>query len=269
LSEETGTFVPSLNQLKEIIVEPYRWRGAFYANGAAMLELDSTGLKSQAFAPKESFSFEKTYALLIPHLRSSREINYDNRDGIMFVSFLTADETDPSSFYLRDKDVMRTLMYGLRDKVMPSPDLFPKTHFEGVLTMYPLVPGDMPMPFIYPDYDRKAIAVAEGDTIDWEKRVERERRHPKALRELNGITEIPPEELIPIAEVAAQRKAEYFLAVEAFYGSTAEQDEGGAQASLPSLENEEQEMPSRPWLYVGILSALCAGAVFWLIRRKR
>jgi len=32
---------------------------------------------------------------------------------------------------------------------------------------------------------------------------------------------------------------------------------------------EQSPPPSRPWLYVGILALLCAGGVFWLIRKKR
>ena len=78
LAQERERIPPKLEQVKSITLKtkPAYWIGIFYSNGAAMLELDSTGLKSQAFAPKESFSFEKTYALLIPHLRSSRELNY-------------------------------------------------------------------------------------------------------------------------------------------------------------------------------------------------
>gem|GEM_PF-5935441 len=73
LSEEMDTVIPRLNQLKEIRVSPYRWRGTFYPNGAAKLDGGiGSGSPVKAVAPKGSFSFEKTYALLLPHLCPAR-----------------------------------------------------------------------------------------------------------------------------------------------------------------------------------------------------
>ena len=34
-------------------------------------------------------------------------------------------------------------------------------------------------------------------------------------------------------------------------------------------EDEDTPPSHRPWLYAAILSALCAGAVIWLIRKKK
>jgi len=256
LSEETGTFVPSLNQLKEIIVIPHHnmsWQGTFYPNGAAKFE--GGGSSAKAVAPKKSFSFEQTYALLLPHLRPEQEVNYRSGEDkeFLFVHFCATDKAGSAAFYIRDKDVMRTLMYGLRDKTLPLDGMFSdKDVFESMFAMYPLVPGDEPIPFKYAKYDYKVPRAALEDTGYWQEMEDAMKRYQKARREADGRPEMSPEEERAITEKVAREKAAYILSLQTFA-----EDEGRAQA------------PIRPWLYIGILSALCAGAVFWLIRRKR
>ena len=161
-------------------------------------------------------------------------------------------------FYIEDKQVMRTLMYELRDKVVP----LNRSSFELYLSQYPLVPGDEPSPFSY-GWDEEGYRAAQKtfhgkvssifsppiiltnkeDRQDWE------------------IPEFNKSELIylfgtrrfGLHSISTAIKTQIIAAQEA------------EDVSLPKIPAPL----SRLWLYGGILAVVCAGAVLWLIRKKK
>ena len=122
------------------------WRGDFSSGGSAILiRSGEEFLSGRAVAPDGSFSIKKIHKLIAPHLKRAptdkKEVIYID---FRFDSSLTNRETEVH-FYIENKRVMRKLMHGLRDKVVP----WVKPSFEEFLSQYPLVPGDEPAPFRY------------------------------------------------------------------------------------------------------------------------
>ena len=259
-AEENDWSIPNLNQLKEITVtlHPYSWHGTFYPDGSALLT-GGIGNSVRAVAPKGRISFKKTYALLVPHLRPVQEINYKTGEDtkFLFVGFFAEDKANSASFYIRDKEPMRTLMYGLRDKVVPINDAFSsKAKFESFLTNHPLVPGDKPAPVVYATcYDSfKVTRTAKTDSTALEN------LYGSLEEEQNQHWEMPPSLLSNL--VARGVNLNPAPAAEETQGAVTKAGDRNLTGILaPS---------TRPWrLYSGILAVLCAGVAFWFMRRKR
>ena len=251
-AQERERTPPKLEQVKSITLKtkPSRWVGIFYSNGAASLEwyvgLVSSGFldDTDAIAPRGSFSLKEVYSLLVPRLK---------QDGDPKTTMLVhIDSISQETFfggYLEqteeNKKIVRKLMNRLCNKVVPRH----KETFERLLGKYPLLTGDMPTSRVYKeDPDQIAFRIAEGDTIDWELMESEPKRRIKERRIAEGL---PP----VLTEEEERAIKESIAKSQAFYESLRESQQGKAA--------------SRLWLCVGILSALCAGAVFWLIRRKR
>ena len=257
-AQEEGRIIPNLEQVKSITLNtsPTQWRGTFYPNGAAKLEWGRDGLfeETDAIAPKGSASFEEIYNMLSPRLKQD---GFSSRD--MCVYLRVAGDSPTRAWYLEqteeNKEIARTLLNRLYKKVVPRNE----ENFERLLNEYAFLIGDDPISHIYPkDIQNIAFCAAEADTIDWQAEAENIREFKKAMRAGKGMPDLSPEEeKLAIDEEIARRKAVYEFAKEKLAETTVGQDEGGAQA------------PSRLWLYVGILSALCVGATLWLIRRKK
>ena len=143
----TQNSVPSFDQVHSIEIGHIRqWCGYFYPNGAAKLKHDD-GM--EATAPADSFSFEEVYNLLVPHIKSRDDPHSGKNISVYFWDDeLTAAYYLMTYLRLEDIDTMRTLMYGLLNKVdtaMPATSkIFRKLSFEETLRRYPLVPGDPP-----------------------------------------------------------------------------------------------------------------------------
>jgi len=239
--EGTDMDIPPFNQLESIRMGFGEWNGRFSLDGSGSLGREGD-LMNFAKAPAGAFSFKDIYNLLIPHLHR----NGFNRDT-MFVRLNRSDNHPAGRMFLSDKETMRTLMYGLRDKSVPysSPKLF-----EELLSRHPLVPGDDPTPFTY-DYDDESLEAARHAV--W---------GPPMILDIpfnggmpkNGVAASPPNPETSAPDNAGKETSAEPAVVDAA------QDEGAAQ--MPP--------PSRPWLYVGPLALLSAvGTVFWRIRRKR
>ena len=119
-----------------------RWRGTFWSDGSAWLERvdNSVLIVGLAEAPTGSFSFKKTRNFIKPHL--SQEKDAGAMQARLYFGY---SDTIGRQYYIKDKKVMRKLMHGLRDKVMPHY----RSGFEELLGKYPLVPGDDPAPITY------------------------------------------------------------------------------------------------------------------------
>ena len=164
LMAETEPFEPDFTQLSEISLSfnllP-EWRGRIWSDGRAKLERGPSPLGS-ANAPAESFSLKKIYTLVAPHLKSE----HDDRNGVLQVGFYFGySDTSGKGFFVEDKEVIRTLMYELRDKVVPFAN---REYFEALLSKYPLVPGDEPSPFVYDDQTYAAAFHAIWGFYPWE-----------------------------------------------------------------------------------------------------
>ena len=131
--QEKDNPIPSLDKLSGIMVcYASDWIGRFYSEGSACLFVGSGFISADA--PEGSFSFEEIYTTIVPHLK------LDEDDKSLAVILDEWKDTDLPVFYLADKEVMRKIMHGLCDKVVP----WDKTLFENALRKYPLVPGDPP-----------------------------------------------------------------------------------------------------------------------------
>ena len=134
-SQEANRPIPNINQLEYIsLLSSTLWWAEFRPDGYAKL---GSGSNNSAEAPKGSFSFEEIYNLLVPHLKGT----WDGKSPVMSVRLSVPNQLETRySFYLEDKEVMRKIMHGLCEKVVPRH----KTSFEDALRKHPLVPGDPP-----------------------------------------------------------------------------------------------------------------------------
>ena len=136
--QETVRPVPSLNQLEHISFSSTLWWAEFFPNGGAIL---GCGSNNSAVAPEGSFSFEEIYYLLVPHVKENRA---GSNSPVMGVWLSVANRMETRyAFILEDKEVMRKIMHGLCEKVVPDSN-YSKSRFEDALRMYRLVPGDPP-----------------------------------------------------------------------------------------------------------------------------
>jgi hypothetical protein len=245
-AEEAKPFEPDFSKMKDIIVTSrgrQRWVGQFWPSGGASLERSPADINHLAFAqaPAGSFSFEGIYALVAPHLTTAPTALSSECLTIYFR--FEGDEENPfgTRFWIEDKEAIRTLMHGLRDKV------FPRNHrafFEEALSTYPLVPGDKPTPF---KYSNKAVRIAEKHAR--EKTLRNTRDFIKMKRVEKGLTAASPEEEERIVDKEVVR-----WKIKSFFSDV---------KGLISI------LSRRPWLYVGSLGILCAGVAVWFIRKKK
>ena len=226
----------------ELKTTPTLWRVWFYSNGVATLDYGGTGGPNpQMDTSPESFPIKEVYSLLAPLLKPRRDHREDtfvvfSMGGTnMYVGYIEQAE--------ESKAVVRKLMQELYNKATIPGHYYSKEVFEEVLATRPFLWGDLPPLF---EYD-KAYRSANREKI------EAFMRDDVIMRwAMQGRIFSSPEEAKRAIEVElAKWKAEIGFA------DTTE-------------ENDADKPPTnRPWLYVGILSALCVGAVLWLIRRKR
>ena len=148
----------SVDLVTAIFVHTGPWIGDFSPDGSARLVYGAG--PGADIAPEGSFSFEEIYNLLLPFLKrhenekaAARESGgavvggfgrARNREKIMGGSFTAAYSHFGWSFPIADKNVMRRLMYGLRDKIGGEGGYRSHAHYEGLLRKHPLVPGDPP-----------------------------------------------------------------------------------------------------------------------------
>jgi len=253
LAQERERMPPKLEQVKSITLhtKPARWKGIFYSNGAAKLEwCGGTGFSgfldnTDAVAPRGSFSLKEVYNLLVPCLKldgdsrtaMSVHIEYDTSQETFYGGYLTQTE--------ENKKIVRKLMGRLYNKVVPRN----KGIFEKLLGEHPLLAGDMPVSHVYKeDPGQTAFRIAEGDTIDWQLMESEPKRRIKERRVAEGLPPI-------LTEKEERDIKEDIARSQAFYESLRESQQGKAA--------------NRPWLYAGILAALCAGIALWFIRRKK
>ena len=149
LSEER--VIPSLDKLEAIVLRlgPGGWDSAvFLPNGAARLNHDLWGF----WTPEGSFSFEEIYNFIVPHLIQD---GYADRDVSVW---LYTGQTSTWAMHLRGRsnEVFRTLMHGIRDKVVKDSTY---AEFEQLLKKHPLVPGDPP----YVPTENRFVEVAHDD----------------------------------------------------------------------------------------------------------
>jgi len=302
--EELKT-IPSIERVKYITLEtsPTLWEGSFHTNGAARIVWRGNGATDYvaAASPKGSFSFENIYSTLVPRLEQAGSTNRDMRVVLYgrdyessFMRQIRGTRPGPDDFtytgYLRhtreNKKVVRELMSSVRDQSVPRE----KETFEAMLRDYPLVTGDKPVARVYRKdlHDAASRAALEdafwegrrGDTEVWTKKIlatiqmpdnlspeEQEahiRRREKYLWEAWGLPLSPEEEERAIAIRLAEWRA-----VCNFLNPPPAKLIAGEVTIETGQEEDGAQAPSRSWLYVAILSALCAGVVLWLIRRKR
>ena len=151
-AEEAEPFKPDFSKMTEIQVSYGGWHGRFFPNGAASLRrLPSYNeFLDRATAPEGSFSFEEIYGLVVSHQKPLPVPNPKECLTIVFLFNPIGANGMPSHFfsYIEDKQVIRTLMHGLREKAVPK-NKAAKACLEGLYSQYPLVPGEEPAPFRY------------------------------------------------------------------------------------------------------------------------
>ena len=152
--EEVESFDPDFSKMEEIGVVSGKWHGQFWPNGAARLQ----GFPShdecwdRANAPEGSFLFEEIYSLVASHLKPMFDPN--SKKGLAITFFFNAPDARARGtplyycFRIEDKQVIRTLMHGLREKTVPMNETA-KTYLEELYSKYPLVPGEAPDSFRY------------------------------------------------------------------------------------------------------------------------
>ena len=140
---------PDFDTVKVITVDDGNspgWYGEFKSDGSAkLLRRGAEPVYRVAVAPAGSLSIKQIYDLVAPHLKRPPA---DKKEVLNIIFQFDSSSTNRETeihFYIEDKRVMRKLMHGLRDKVVP----WVKPSFEEFLSQYPLVPGDEPAPFRY------------------------------------------------------------------------------------------------------------------------
>ena len=265
LAQEAERAIPSPEQSYWITLQTYPtlWEANFYPNGAAMLDFGGAGgFNPQAAAPKGSFAFKEVYDLLVPRMKpkpSERYLPNEERTADqqmqmmksgrdMVVRVIGISPATSCVGYIEHTEendkAVRALMFRLRDKALPVGNVFTnKEKFEGVLAKFPFLAVDEPVHFKYTKYNEKAAQSAWDDVEEWQRKESEDylKRRGEELKQ-----EMSESKLLAAGEERLK-------------------------AGMRNEESEikQQEQTSRPWLYVSILSALCAGAVLWLIRRKR
>jgi len=260
-SEETETVIPNLSQVIEISINPNTgWSANFFPDGSAILRFSQGGdfLPLTADAPKGSFFFEEIYNLLTPRLKQS--LDYKEDMGVGFRCGTSPDGLFVGGiFYIGDMETIRKIMYGLCDKVEPSP-LIGKIFFKELLSEHPLVLGDDTDGNPIPGYVKRPLFFCDDPFAE----------NPPVPKDGNTENATPQE--------ARKTDPDNGEAQTLLPDREAVQPDGkAATASLPLADGTQRleavatmDTPSsRLWLYIGILSVLCAGVVLWRIRRKK
>ena len=226
------------------------WFGTFWSDGSAQLKIlsiGSDGIFGTADAPAGSFSLKEICDLVKPRLNLQR-----GAEAVQVNLYFGYSDTTGKKFYVKDREVLRTLMHGLRDKVCP----IDRSAFEDLLKRHPLVPGDAPAPVAYyAGMDEKTYMAARRAALDL----------PAPTNGGGWVIVTHLERPRPNETVSPKKSdtAEKETPVEPATKQTQVVEEN-------NLENAPPPPSSRPWLYVGALALLCAvGTVFWRIRRKR
>ena len=223
------------------------WRGSFFSNGRASLSRTNTGSGAWGDALEGSFSIKEIYALVAPHLKKPPA---DKKGGLDVVFFFAPSATNTEKvvyFYIDDKDVMRTIMHGLRDKVVPGA----RTRFEELLSTYPLVPGDEPEPFAY-GWDDEGYRAA----LEAVNKMLAEKPNWVIVGDIDDDT-------VPVFVTRGVRE-------KPSPAPAAEETQGAVTKPENGNETKTPAPSRRPCLYgTGVLAVLCAGIAFWFMRRKR
>lgn len=229
-AQEKDRPIPTLDKLSGIqIGEAARWVGCFYPDGSARLSLGTWYISSEA--PEGSCSFEEIYNALVPHLKLDEDVMH------VILNEWEDEETDLPVFFLADKEVMRKIMHGLCDNVMPWNE-WEKKQIEEKLRTYPLIPGDPPY-------------LKEGEHIKSEARDQT----PVEEEEVTG--DAPKEEAIGDKEEVVSSKEEIVGKEEEVVSVVEEVPAAAKKTGRPSL-----------WFYVGAGVLVCVGAVLFLTRKR-
>jgi len=263
-SEEPKASIPSLDKVKEISLSfSSSWYARLFPDGGGHVAFPGGGWPA-ATAFEETFSFEEIYNLLVPHLKPTRE--YEEDIGVFFERGVSPEGMPfGGGGVLEDRETIRKLMRLLRDKME-----WDKRQLEELFVKRPLFSG----------YD------ADGNPIPGYVRTP----YVKMPECSDPFADDPPAPKDGNAENATPQEAR----------KTGPDNNGEAQTPLPDREAVQPDAPDKPngkvataslpladgtqrleavatmdtpprrlWLYVGILSALCAGVAVWFIRRKK
>ena len=242
--QEANRPIPDIKQLESISFRfGMLWGGHFVPNGRAKLDIGSGDC--WADVPAGSFSFEEIYKLLAPHLKQDS----DSEDviDVMRVWLSIPDNLDSShAFFLDDKDVMRKIMHGLCDKVVP----WDKTLFENALRKYPIVPGDPPY-------------LKEEDQIKSEVRGQKsEVRGQKSEGEEEVIGDEPKE------EIKEEVIGDQLEVKEEVAGDQLEVTGAGTGEEMPSPVAARKTNRPSLLFYVGAGILVCVGAALFFTRKR-
>jgi hypothetical protein len=123
--------IPSFDQVMGITLFSHNgWQASFSPDGSGGLIYGSAPT-DMSIAPKQTFSFQEIYNLLIPHLSGS---STDEKSIAVFISVKGRPPGTPNcALYLDDKSTIKKIMAEARAKSVP---LNP-TSFKELLLKYP------------------------------------------------------------------------------------------------------------------------------------
>jgi len=265
LTEERMMTILSLDKVEVISLHfgSLSWYVRFISDGSGYAYIAGGGPIGVPVSAG-TFSFEEIYNLLVPHLKPNYE--YIEDIGVLF-DYNVSTKGNPirGGGFLENTEAISKLILLLRDKM----EIRDTGQLDDLLLNRPLFPGydadGNPIPgYVRTPYVKMPECLDPfADDPPAPKDGNAENATPQEARKTgpdNGEAQTPlpdREALQPDAPDSPNSKV--------------------ATASLP-LEDGAQRLeaaattdtpPSRLWLYVGILSALCAGVALWFIRRKR
>jgi len=127
--------IPSFDQVTKIGLFSHKgWMLNIYPDGSASLIYGSSPMDI-AKAPKQSFSFQEVYNLLVPHLSDTYK-----EGKTIAVTLHVAGQTSSISLYLEDKATIKKIMSDARDKSVP----LDRARFKEILAKHPPVPDETP-----------------------------------------------------------------------------------------------------------------------------
>ena len=260
LSGETDApSIPGLDQVQGIGFYSGIWNVRLFTNGMAMLICGEGAQPMEgANSLDGSFPFEEIYNYLIPFLKEENEVSLETMTVSLSRNDIHGNFTG-KVFYIDDKDAIRYVMYGFRDKVVPNHRIY----FEGLLGKYPLVPGDEPTPFAYDD-EAYAIAYrAKWGIWPWD---------------INGYKGKVLTNFM-ISSVANHEKSSPFITNktrrasaenETKLSTTEEQPQSAENEPLtPMPVNADDSTQSNLLLYLVICTLLFFGVVFHFVKKKK
>jgi len=264
LADDAKVSIPDLDKVKEIalLFDPPGWHARLFPDGSGDAFIAGGGW-SAAVAQENTFSFEEIYNLFLPHLKPNRE--YVEDINVFFTRDVSPEGIPIGERgWLGDRETIRKLMHSFRDKM----EVRDKGQFEDIFVKHPLVWGDDLDGNPIPGYARRPYVemVASDPFADdppAPKDGNAENATPQEARKTgpdNGEAQTP----LPDREAVRPDAPD-------------SPNSNVATASLPLADGTQRletvatmgTPPNRLWLYVGILSVLCAGAVLWRIRRRK